>query len=89
MKLIFEILFIVALIVVYKILMKRYNMRKRPYMIDDQAVKIINHSSVADQSAALRTVYKKKKNYKLVSKFNRALAREIYSIQKEMEKNEK
>ena len=59
MKLIFEILAIVALIVAYKILMKRYNMRKRPYMIDDQAVKIINQSSVADQSAALRIVYYK------------------------------
>lgn len=78
LKLILEILIVIALIVGYKLLMKRYNIKKRPYMIDDLAVKIINDSDVAAQSAALRTVYKKKKNYKLVAKFNRALAREIY-----------
>lgn len=89
LKLITEIFCIVAVIVSYKILMKRYNLKKRPYMINDEAIKIINDSDVSEQSLALRTVYKKKKNYKLVAKFNRALAREIYFINKENENKKK
>ena len=75
--------------VTYKILVKRYNAKKRPYLIEDEAIRIINAAGVSELSAALRTVYKKKKNYKLVSKFNCALAKEIYLIKKECEVKEK
>ena len=83
------ILLVILSFVAYKILIKRYNKNKRPYLIEDEAIKIINSADVSEQSSALRTVYKKKKNYKLVSKFNCALAKEIYLIKKDSEVKEK
>lgn len=75
-----ELLLLVVGFFLYRYLINRYNKKKRPYMIDSYAVDLINDSNPEDIAAALRVVYKKKCNYKIISKFNRALAKEIYFI---------
>lgn len=75
-----EILILVAGFFVYRYLINRYNKKKRPYMIDSYAVDLINGSKPEDLAQALRVVHKKKSNYKICSKFNRAVAKELYLI---------
>lgn len=74
--------------ITYKILIKRYNAKKRPYLIEDQALKLVNGADKDLLKEALSVVYKKKKNYKICSKFNKILAKEIYFIQNENMKDE-
>lgn len=69
-------------IFVYRFLIKRY-----PYLKDSNAIDIINNSSVKSQSEALKIVYKKSKNRRVVSKFNKRLAREIFYLNKNLKEN--
>lgn len=86
-----EILFLVAAFFLYRYLVNRYNKKKRPYMIDSYAVDLINGSKPEDLSQALRVVHKKKCNYKICSKMNRAIAKELYliNLKKESEVSKK
>lgn len=82
------LLLILLSFIAYKIYIKRYNKKKRPYLIENLALSIIDGADLKTQTEALKQVYKRSKNKKTVAKFNRLVAKEIYFIQLENMKKE-
>lgn len=67
MRIDFLILLILGF-VAYKIYIKRYNKKKRPYLIEDEALKLLKDASCSVMNEAMSQVYKRKRMLRSVQK---------------------